>query len=613
MSDDPLAPLAVGDPAVTGRPRPGPITALLVADDPRPAEAVLAARSDPARPHYYLSQYGILYRLVADERVAPGQPDDALVVWLERPVGGAYSPAQEQGLARVQAALRGRYGLDEPGLGGASGGAPEPEPPSADLLDLLIEAAPPAAALGDGRVSEALWSFLYGEMWRVRGGALNLGQAFALHAAHTGLGAPVGANQQLTQNGQRYNYQALARDLIYNLDARYREVQSLSALLPADGSPPATGTVARALLDASYAAARNPATPQAPAFQANKRFHLEALRARLGPPLGRDGYSADRAYIAQVFAGDTLYAPASSQAEARFLSRTPTTDPAYRAVWAEVYRRIGATYNPEATLHRVAMQDRLGMPLTGPYSAVFEGTRYNIQVFAYDTVFAGPDGVPRRFSRLEPPEAVRGWRPADPADGRRRWVLQPPRPGDPAWPPKPAFGFIPTAGGVRDQLFGRLEWRRVAYGRREVLITNGWAARNIVHVAIPQLAAIPGGGGGRARFHRLAADQLRRLWQAWEDYGLLRLVLRYDGDFVARTISADPRAPGYNVLSNHAYGVAFDINARWNGYGVQAALVGQEGSVRELVELAHLHGFYWGGHWPRAIEDGMHFEWAREA
>ena len=146
-----------------------------------------------------------------------------------------------------------------------------------------------------------------------------------------------------------------------------------------------------------------------------------------------------------------------------------------------------------------------------------------------------------------------------------------------------------------------------------MVITNDWAARNLVNVLLPQLAAVPGGNGGRVRFHRIAADQLRRLWRAWEEYGLLRLVLRYDGDFVPRTIASDPRQPGYNVLSNHAYGVAFDINARWNGYGVQAALVGQEGSVRELVELANIHGFYWGGHWPQPIQDGMHFEWAREA
>ena len=35
----------------------------------------------------------------------------------------------------------------------------------------------------------------------------------------------------------------------------------------------------------------------------------------------------------------------------------------------------------------------------------------------------------------------------------------------------------------------------------------------------------------------------------------------------------------------------------------------QKSSVRELVPIAHDHGFYWGGHFSRC--DGMHFEVAR--
>ena len=34
-----------------------------------------------------------------------------------------------------------------------------------------------------------------------------------------------------------------------------------------------------------------------------------------------------------------------------------------------------------------------------------------------------------------------------------------------------------------------------------------------------------------------------------------------------------------------------------------------KGCVRELVPIAHDHGFYWGGHFTR--QDGMHFELAR--
>lgn len=603
MSLDLPGAVPVGSPLSAGAPRSGPPRRLLLVDDPRPAEAVLAAAVAAAPPHYFLSQLGATYSLLPEDRAAPAAPD-ALVAWLERPVGADYSPPQREALDRLRAAVRAAYGVDAlpAPAAGALGGAPAP-----DLPDQL--GAAPAATLGDGRVSAALWTFLYELTWRARGGALNLGQAFALHAARFDLGAPVGLNRQLTAGGVRYNYLPLARDTIYNLGDRYREVQALGALLPADGSPPPPGTPARALLEATYAASAAPADPRQPAFDPRKRFHLEALRNRRGPPLGRDGYTADRAYIAQVFAGDTLYAPADRQAEAFFLTRTQPGDPAYAAIWAETYRRIGAAYDPASPFHSVALQERLGMPLTGVARVSFEGTPLQVQVFAYDTLFAGADGAIRRLAKQEEPEAVRLWTPSAPG---RPWTLQPPRPGDPAWPSLPAFGFIPTGGDVRDRLFGRLEWRRIAYGRRDVVITNGWAAVNLVNVQIPQLARVAGGNGGRVRFHRIAADQLRRLWQAWEDYDLLRLVLSYDGDFVPRTIAADPRLPGYTVLSNHAYGVAFDVNARWNGYGVVPALVGQQGSVRELVELANIHGFYWGGHWAPPSQDGMHFEWARE-
>ncbi|HBA39063.1 MAG TPA: hypothetical protein DCZ05_04785 [Deltaproteobacteria bacterium] len=34
-----------------------------------------------------------------------------------------------------------------------------------------------------------------------------------------------------------------------------------------------------------------------------------------------------------------------------------------------------------------------------------------------------------------------------------------------------------------------------------------------------------------------------------------------------------------------------------------------ESSVHQLVQIAHRHSFYWGGHFSR--RDGMHFEVAR--
>jgi hypothetical protein len=84
----------------------------------------------------------------------------------------------------------------------------------------------------------------------------------------------------------------------------------------------------------------------------------------------------------------------------------------------------------------------------------------------------------------------------------------------------------------------------------------------------------------------------------------LHLILTFDGSYVARFVRGST-----SVLSNHSFGTAFDINVTWNRLGVVPALVGQKGSVRELVGIANDNGFYWGGHFTRL--DGMHFEIAK--
>ena len=73
--------------------------------------------------------------------------------------------------------------------------------------------------------------------------------------------------------------------------------------------------------------------------------------------------------------------------------------------------------------------------------------------------------------------------------------------------------------------------------------------------------------------------------------------------FIRKTQNRNPRP-----LSNHAWGTAFDINVKWNKLGKVPTLLGQEGCVRELVELANKNGFFWGGHFGGGRVDGMHFE-----
>lgn len=170
------------------------------------------------------------------------------------------------------------------------------------------------------------------------------------------------------------------------------------------------------------------------------------------------------------------------------------------------------------------------------------------------------------------------------------------------WPPKPAFGpLVSTAD--RQRVFGAFAYKATPTpGNPEgITITDNWAKDNMILVDVPQLKGVPG-SSGKVYFHKLAAQQLVDLFAAWEAEGLLPLVLSWAGSWVPRFIRGSR-----TVLSNHAFGTAFDINVPQNMLGAQPALVGQKGSVRKLAPIAAEHGFYWGG-WFDGRPDGMHFE-----
>jgi len=158
-----------------------------------------------------------------------------------------------------------------------------------------------------------------------------------------------------------------------------------------------------------------------------------------------------------------------------------------------------------------------------------------------------------------------------------------------------------TARSAR--LFGPYEWTHAPTSRnREAIQIKGtWEQDNIRLIQVPQLVRARVSQTGRARVHRLVAQQFLDLWAAWEKADLLHHVVSWDGAFVARTIRGS-----HTVLSNHAFGSAFDINQAQNPMGHRGARPGQEGCVWELVPSAVEHGFYWGG-WFRN-PDLMHFE-----
>jgi D-alanyl-D-alanine carboxypeptidase/Putative peptidoglycan binding domain len=177
--------------------------------------------------------------------------------------------------------------------------------------------------------------------------------------------------------------------------------------------------------------------------------------------------------------------------------------------------------------------------------------------------------------------------------------------GAPESPPPPPF---PAAGAAwRAQQFGAYQFvsRPTPSNPEAIEISGDWLAESIVSLEIPQLAGVPGAPAkGRVQFHRRVAPVVVELFKQWEGAGLLGAILSWDGSFVPRFIRGSR-----SVLSAHAHGSAFDINAAWNQLGAVPARAGVKGSLRQLVPIANMLGFYWGGHFRRP--DGMHFEIAR--
>lgn len=172
----------------------------------------------------------------------------------------------------------------------------------------------------------------------------------------------------------------------------------------------------------------------------------------------------------------------------------------------------------------------------------------------------------------------------------------------PNWPPPPSFG--PLSASNRTGLFGAFSYvpAPIPGNPEGIRIVDNWATNNIVSIEVPQLKGIVGAPSScKVPFHVRGAKQLQELFQSWEDLNLIDRVLTWAGTWNPRFVRGSR-----TYLSNHAWGTAFDINAAWNGFGATPATLGKKGCVRELVDVALEHGFYWGGWFGRS--DGMHFE-----
>ena len=128
-------------------------------------------------------------------------------------------------------------------------------------------------------------------------------------------------------------------------------------------------------------------------------------------------------------------------------------------------------------------------------------------------------------------------------------------------------------------------------GDGTIRIDPDWVARNIVTTTLPIL--------GRVTCHRVVIPQLSAALQDIQAAGLVDQIYQFSGCWVPRHILWDPS----RGISNHAWGLAFDINVPTNQYGATPQM------DRRVVEIFQRWGFAWGGTW--STPDGMHFELGR--
>jgi hypothetical protein len=141
---------------------------------------------------------------------------------------------------------------------------------------------------------------------------------------------------------------------------------------------------------------------------------------------------------------------------------------------------------------------------------------------------------------------------------------------------------VPTGGSVATAV-GVFSYRLVG-GR--VVPSPAWVAANIRTEEVPIL--------GRLTCNKIMFPQLRAALREVQEQGLASKIYQTAGCYYPRFIA------NTTSLSNHAFGIAIDINSVQN----QRGTVGQ--MDRRVVAIFEKWGFGWGGHW--RYTDPMHFE-----
>jgi len=95
--------------------------------------------------------------------------------------------------------------------------------------------------------------------------------------------------------------------------------------------------------------------------------------------------------------------------------------------------------------------------------------------------------------------------------------------------------------------------------------------------------------------NKIMVEPLKKAFENLVKTGRVNELKTWDGCFNVRL------KRGLSSYSLHAWAIAIDINAAWNGLNVKPVL------SKELVDCFKDAGFDWGGDWTGRV-DGMHFQ-----
>lgn len=146
-----------------------------------------------------------------------------------------------------------------------------------------------------------------------------------------------------------------------------------------------------------------------------------------------------------------------------------------------------------------------------------------------------------------------------------------------------------VVGSVADAV-GHYTYSVAALSDHGDLVTPdpSWVKEHVVTDSIPIIGPVTG--------NKLFFPQLKAAMGEVVDRGLAHTIIKseYGGCYFPRFIA------GTHVLSNHAFGLAIDLNVAQNQRGTPGQM------DRSVVQIFNRWGFTWGGTW--AYTDPMHFE-----